>query len=52
MANEDMTAEVEYYNGAVKFYTSEDKHANYPSESVGASVRLLYVGDPEGLGLI
>jgi len=45
--DDPMVGTLDYNNNAVKLYVSEDKHAIYPSKSVGESVRLLYLPTPK-----
>jgi len=40
---EQMTEGLEFSDGTVKLYVSEDKHAMYPSIAIGESVRLVFV---------
>ena len=44
-AEDVMTANLEFKDNRLKLYTSEDKHANYPSLEVGEKARLVWVGD-------
>jgi hypothetical protein len=42
------SAKLEFSDNRGKLYTSEDKHVNYPSEEVGESVRLVWLGNSLG----
>jgi PKD repeat protein len=46
LTTEEMHGTLEFYKNALKLYTSQDKHANYPSISVGENIHLAWIPIP------
>ena len=46
LTTETMVGTLEFYNNGVKLYASQDKHAIYPSKSVGEGVHLVWIPLP------